>query len=178
MKVKISELPLIVQQQLPFSIRSLRNEYELEELPPREREIIKNYIEKVVDVNYKTVYDLRPAISKFADFYILTSVKETVVEYLKNYFYTLPGDYPFDPTHGCRLKLHLQTKDTQLRKVLINEEIRNVIGNLSADLGLPITVKSVKMSPSVSSTMTEYTCAIEISIPGEDDLNISLTSTL
>ena len=46
MIIKISELPLEIQKKIPLSIRTLKDEYELDDLPSREKEIIRTYIER------------------------------------------------------------------------------------------------------------------------------------
>ena len=107
--VQIDKLPRSVQMQLPMSIRSAKNIYVLEELPPKERNIIKEYIDSVIDVKYSKAFDVTPEISKFNDLSVLTTVKDLIGEYLTNYFYITPCSYPFDPTFGCALKQQLQT---------------------------------------------------------------------
>ena len=174
MKVILSDLPLSVQRQIPYSIRSKQNEYELDDLPPKERELVSSYLTKTVDVEYRTVYDLKPKISKYADYYTCGSVKETVVEYFKNYFYTLPGDYPFDPAFGCKLKYHLQTRDTQLRNLLVSEEIRRIANILSNDIGINITVENISISTASQSTYSEYNCSLTIKIPGEESITLNI----
>ncbi len=174
MDVVLSELPLEIQRLLPLSIRTLKTTYDLEELPPREREIIKNYIESVPSVEYKIVYDFKPTISKYADFTTVTDVSELILEYLKNYFYTLPGEYPFDPVFGCRLKLHLHKKDTELRKMLIHTEVNNIVDVLSADLGVSITVLSIDIVPIDMSTHSEYKIIISLMIDDKGPYSIGM----
>lgn len=174
--VKISQLPKEVQEQIPISIRSSGNRFYLEELPAKIQELIREYTKTVVPVKYKDVFDLKPEISKYSDFYATPSIKETVCEYLKNYFYTLPGSYPFDPLFGCKLKYHLQTKDTQLRRLLISDEVNSIVNVLSSDLGLPIIVKKITMSPISSALNTSISCTITISIPGEEEIDLTINS--
>lgn len=176
MLVTISKLPKKIQKKIPISIRSVSDQYNLDELPPKIQELVREYLFNDVPVVYKKAYDLKPDISIYSDIYATSSVKETVVEYLKNYFYTLPGSYPFDPTFGCKLKYYLQTKDTQLRRLLISDEINNIVNVLSSDLGLPIVVNDITITPISSALETSLSCAINISIPGEENIKIEITS--
>jgi len=175
MKVIIKNLPLSIQKQLPMSIRTYKTEYDLDELPPKEKELIRQYIESIKSIFYSSVYDISPNISKFADFETIPTIKELVLEYLKNYLYTLPGEYPFDPSFGCELKRHLQTKDTELRKTLVHNEIMNIVNILSADLGVAITVNGISISPTDNSSNVEYNCSISLTIESESAITIGVT---
>jgi hypothetical protein len=176
--VIINQLPIAIQQSLPMTIRTLKPEYELSELPPREREIIRKYLDNIRTIKYGTVYDLTPNISEFADFQTISSTKQLIVEYLKNYFYTSPGEYPFDPSFGCELKKHLQTKDTELRKTLVHSDIHNVINVVSEDLGVPITVESISIENTGDHVSSAYTATVAIKINQTDNYSISVNSTL
>lgn len=175
MKVKISSLPKEIQKLIPLSIRTNRDEYLLSELPSKEREIIREYLDNTIDVSYGTTYDIMPNLSKYSDFTTLSTVKDTIASYLTNYFYLTPGAYPFDPEYGCELKYQLQTKDTQLRKLLITDQINQIVNAFSSDFGLPITVKSINIKQVVTSMATQYLCTITISIPGEENIVLSIT---
>ena len=171
--VQISKLPRFIQMQLPMSIRSNKDIYTLDEIPPKERNLIKDYLNSVVDVTYNNVYDVSTKISKYSDLEVLSTIKDTVAEYLTNYFYISPGSYPFDPEFGCLLKQQLQTKDTQLRKLLIADQINNV-NVMTSDLGLSINVVSIKISTIPTSLDTQYECEIIISVPGEENIKLSI----
>ena len=176
MLVNFSNLPKDIQLKIPISIRSYSREMELAELPAKIQELVRPYLINDIPITYKVAYDLKPAISKYSDYYVTSSIKETISEYLKNYFYTLPGSYPFDPTFGCKLKYYLQTRDTQLRRLLIVDEINTIVNVLSSDLSLAIKVNNVSIIPMSSALDTSITCAIDISIPGEENIKITLTS--
>ena len=176
MKVVLSKLPIDIQRQIPISIRSSSDVYNLIDLPPKEQELIREYLTKVVDVKYKKAFDGVPKISKYADFVLTSTVKDTIVEYLQNYFYTLPGTYPFDPTFGCRLKYHLQTRDTQLRKLLISNEVNSVVNALSSDLGIPIKINGIKINPMATTLASAFECLIDISVPNEEKISVTVQS--
>lgn len=177
-KVNINNLPKKIQEKIPISIRSVSDIYYLEELPPKIQELIREYIRNEIPVTYKVAFDLIPNISKYSDLEVTQTTKKTIVEYLRNYFQTVPGSYPFDPSFGCKLKYHLQTRDTQLRRLLVADEINGVINALSSDLGVPITVNNISINPMSSSMNVSLMCVISISIPGESNINISVDSLL
>ena len=175
--ISIPSLPSSIQEKIPISIRSASDTYYINELPPKIQELIREVVdENTIPVTYRTAYDLKPNISKYSDLEILQTAKKTVVEYLKNYFQTIPGSYPFDPSFGCKLKYHLQTKDTHLRRLLVADEINGVVNALSSDLGMPITVNNITITPMASSMNTSLICVISISIPGEEDIDITVDS--
>jgi len=176
--VNINNLPKKIQEKIPISIRSVSDVYYLEELPPKIQELVREYIRNEVPVSYRVAFDLIPNISKYSDLEVTQTTKRTIVEYLRNYFQTVPGSYPFDPSFGCKLKYHLQTKDTQLRRLLVADEINGVINALSSDLGVPITVNNISINPMSSSMNVSLMCIISISIPGESNINISVDSLL
>ena len=73
---------------------------------------------------------------------------------------------------------HLQTRDTQLRRLLVADEINGVVNALSSDLGVPIIVKNITINPMSSSMNVSLMCTISISIPGEDNIDISVDSLI
>ena len=93
-QVQISNLPKEIQYQIPLSIRSIKDIYYLDELPPKERQIIKKYLETKIDISYKDpIYDIIPRISMYSDFYTLKTIKDTISSYLTNYFQRLKSNH-------------------------------------------------------------------------------------
>lgn len=176
--VSLPSLPKEVQEQIPMSIRSASDKYYLNELPPKIQELVREHLKKEVQVTYKKAYDLKANVSKYSDFEVLNTAKMTVVEYLKNYLQITPGSYPFDPTFGCKLKMHLQTRDTALRRLLVADEINGVVNALSSDLGLPITVNNISINSIPSTIDMTLQCTISISIPGEEKIDITVDQLL
>ena len=162
--VVISSLPRDIQAKLPMSIRTYQDEYPINELPSQIQYLIKDYLEREDQIKYKKVFDIKPDISEYGDFDTIEEIYETVLEYLKNYFLTLPNDYPFDPIFGSRLKLHLQTKDTQLRKTLVSAEIDSIVNIITADLGVNITIDSVSIENLNKGDRVEYIVVISLTI--------------
>ena len=173
--ITLTDLPTNIQEQIPMSIRSMSNRYYLSALPPKIQELIREYLDYTVDVQYDNLYDFKPSMSKYSDISTTKTIKETIVNYIRNYLYVTPGAYPFDPVFGCKLKYHLQTKDTELRRVLITDEINKIINVLSADLGLPINIVSISINPISSALQSVVKCSIVINVPGEEDVKVEYT---
>lgn len=177
-QVQISSLPKEIQYKIPLSIRSIKDTYYLDELPPKERQIIKKYLESNVDVTYEDpIYDVLPRVSIYSDLYTLKTIKDTISSYLTNYFQISPGSYPFDPAFGCKLKYQLHTKDTQLRKIIISDQINEIVNIMTSDLNIPIVVKTIEISNIPTSLEIQYHCKITISIPGEEDIVLTIQDT-
>lgn len=177
MTVVISELPLSVQNKIPISIRTYKDEYELEELPPTIRELISPYLEKQQEINYDLVYSVNPEISEYGDLRTINNLYDLVTNYLVNYFLTLPGDYPFDATFGSKLKYHLQTRDTNLRNTLITNEVNRVVGVVSKDLKVNIEVADLEIQPISYGASVDYNIFIKLLI-NDNPRNINLSIQL
>jgi hypothetical protein len=156
MQVDLTTLPRDIYIQIPRSITSYKNIYTLSELPSPIQYLIKSYFERQKTINYGTVYDIVPEQTAYADFRTITTVEETVALYVKNFFQTTVGDYPFDATLGTKLKWYLQSKDTSSSKQLIL-----VIG---ADLGANVSLVSLTIDPISQGAYTEYFISVEIKI--------------
>ena len=157
MSIKLTELPRDVQQLIPYSIRTYKDDYELEELPAAIRSIIERYIDHQNTVLYSTVFDITPGLSEYGDFYTIATIKALVLEYLKNYFMVFPEDYPFDPTFGSRLKKYLHMRDTSLQQTLIATEVQNIVNVIAADLNTIIEIEDVQINPISNDSHVDYT---------------------
>ncbi len=164
MEVVISELPLSIQNRIPMSIRGFKDIYDLSDLPSKEQDIIKDYLIKTPDIDYVKVYDIVPTISKTSDLEVISVYKDLILEYLKNYLNILPGEYPFDPSFGCTLKKQLHTKDTELRKTLINTEINNIVDVLSNDMNVSIDVSNISIMSYDKTDHVEYKITIQLKV--------------
>lgn len=145
MKIKLSELPSDIIKEIPLSLRTYKDEYQLTELPSNVVFLIEEYLEREQSVTYARVYDCKPIASLYGDLETIQNVHDLVLEYLKNYLMISPADYPFDPIFGCRLKYHLQTKDTSIRQILVSNEVQNIVRVISEDLKVPITINELKI---------------------------------
>ena len=166
MEIIISSLPISVQNMLPISIRSFRDTYELEDLPPRVRNIIEEYIYHVEDIQYSSVFDITPHVSEYGDFATIKNIRKLVLEYLKNYFMIYEEDFPFDPYFGSKLKKYLQVRDTSLQQTLISTEVRSIINVISADLGVSIEVENMEILSVSKGISQEYRIKLQIKING------------
>jgi len=164
MSVKISELPLNVQSKIPYSIRTYKDEYELEDLPSTIRNIIEEYFGHTAEIQYESVFDCIPGLSEYGDFLTIETIKTLVLEYLQNYFMVFPEDYPFDPNFGSRLKKYLHMRDTSLQQTLINNEVQNIVRVISSDLDILIQIEEVKIVPISKDSHVDYTISIKVKI--------------
>lgn len=166
-QITISNLPISVQSMIPLSIRTFKDTYELEDLPPVIRNIIETYLDNIKDVKYYSVFDTTPIVSEYGDLSTISNVRDLVLEYLKNYFMTYEEDYPFDPYFGSKLKRYLQVRDTSLQQTLISAEVQSIINVISADLGTKIEIEEVKINSISKSANQEYLISIKVKINNE-----------
>ena len=165
--VYIDKLPINIQRQLPYSIRSFKNEYSLGELDPRIRKIIEPYISPEQSIEYDTIYDAKALISEVGDLTTITNVQDTVVEYLKNYFLISKSEYPFDCLFYSRLKYYLHNKNTTITQQLINAEAINISNILTADLSREVKIKDITLEKSELGPSATYYIIIKFTIDGK-----------
>lgn len=164
MLIDISKLPPSVQKQLPISIRTFKNIYVFEELPTRVQHTLRDYLNTLPDIQYRNVLDLKSEISEYSDFKTINDYVTLISEYVKNYVLVLPGQYPFDPIFGCRLKHQIQTRDTNLRRTLISAEIDKLVNVITADFDVAIKVMNITIEPTSVGAFTEFNVNIELQI--------------
>jgi hypothetical protein len=163
--VNISELPISIQNQIPYSIRTKKDIYELTELPYNLQYLIKDYLKKAKTISYNNLYDMLPDIKNTGDFSTITNYFDLVIEYLKNYLMLSKGQYPFDPQFYSKLKTYIHTKDTSTQYTLVVNEIKNIVNILSTDLSIPINIKNVEIKNSnISNIESVYFVNIEITV--------------
>jgi hypothetical protein len=161
--VIISKLPMSIQNQIPYSIRTKKDEYDINELPYNIQYIIKNYLNKTSTIEYTILYDVLPDILKIGDFKVISDYYSLVIEYLKNYLNLTKGQYPFDPLFYSKLKYYIQTKDTSTQYTLVVNEINRIANILSKDLSIPIYIKNVKINK-INTTNIDVTYQINIDL--------------
>lgn len=165
--VKISQLPLSIQSEIPLSVRSYKDDYDLTELPFDIQFLIEQYLEREKTVEYDFILDAKPNSSPYGDFEIIANAHDLVSEYLKNYFMTGPFDYPFDPTFGSRLKFQIHKLDTSIRQSVISNEVSNIVNILAEDVGIPITVTELDIQKSSTTGLeTDYIIGLKILVNG------------
>ena len=150
-EVTLSSLPLTIQNQIPYSIRSRKDIYKFKKLPINIQYLVKEYILSKKSVSYDVVFDTMPNIVSTGDFEVIDNYFDLAVEYLKNYLMLAKGQYPFDPSFYSKLKYYIQTRDTSTRYTLVNTEVTRIANVLASDLHIPIQVVNIvidKSSPS------------------------------
>ncbi len=175
MDVDFTKLPLSIRRQIPLSLRSYKDVHVLEDLPVVIQYLIRNYLEKNFEITYKTVFDIKPIISKYSDFETVDNISDLISDYLKNYLLILPNSYPWDPMFGCQLKYQLQTRDTNLRQTLINTEINNIVNVIAADIGAEINIEEINIIPISTGGNTEYTARVVLKINNDQHKQINMT---
>lgn len=161
--INISELPISIQNQIPYSIRTKKNNYNINELPYNIQYIVKNYLTKTSTIEYNVIYDSLPDILKTGDFKVISDYYSLVVEYLKNYLNLVKGQYPFDPLFYSKLKYYIQTKDTSTQYTLVSNEINRIANILSKDLFIPIYIQNIKINK-INTTNIDVTYQINIDL--------------
>jgi len=166
MQIVLSSLPANIYNKIPLSIRSHKDEYDVLDLPFDIQDLVSKYVKTNKSIEYDVVFDALPNLSVYGDFNIIDNAHDLVVEYFKNYLTISLLSYPFDPLFGCNLKKHLQTLDTQLRNILINNEISHLAQTVSSDLSIPIQILKTSVNKSTDSTMfgVVYEFSIQLKI--------------
>ncbi len=168
-QITLSELPVSLQNQIPFSIRNYKDIYNLSELPTSIRYLIEKYYDqKVPEIEYLELLDVKFEISSYSDLEIYNSPKELVLDYFKRYLVLKLGSYPYDVLFGSYLKEQLQTRDTSLRQTLISNEIAQIAGVLGKDFNLQIIVKTYDIVPIKHYDHTSYSIRLQVEIEGEE----------
>lgn len=145
--VKISELPIDIQNKIPYSIKTYKDEYNIYDLPPKIQTLIYEYLEYKRTVKYKqSIFDISPDISNYGDLTPIDNVENLVIEYFKSYISITPGEFPWDPYFGSYLKTYIQRKDTTSTQILINNEAENIAKVISRDLSLPVYIEDINVT--------------------------------
>jgi len=168
MEVTLSSLPLSIQTQIPYSIRTRKDIYKLVKLPINVQYLVKDYITSLKSVSYDVIFDTTPDIVPTGDFKVIDNYFDLVVEYLKNYLMLVKGQYPFDPLFYSKLKYYIQTTDTSTRYTLVNSEVNRIASVLSSDLNIPIQVVNISINQtSISGESVTYHVSITLKVNNE-----------
>lgn len=175
MKINLLDLPKQVYDNLPLSIKILKDVYDYDELPYSIQYELKEILHDNT-VNYTKGFDVKAEISKYKDLEVIETISDLILERLKNYFLTAPNEYPFNCVIGCQLKYHLQSKDTQFRKLLIDTELSNIVDTIKSDLpNHNINVNDVKINKKELGGNVEYNLIVVIDI---DNTMMNLTFSI
>jgi hypothetical protein len=170
MIVNIQELPIEIKSKLPITLQLLTTPIELTKLPIEVQYLLtKNKIKKntINPYNPKNVYETDFVFSIYNDFKIFKYRKDSLIFYLQNYFLTPKGSYPFDPEFGNELKKHLQTKDTSLRNLYLQNELKNIVSVINESFRASVKVNSYRCVPFMVGDHTEYYLEIICSIEND-----------
>jgi hypothetical protein len=149
--IELKKLPYEIFKQIPISI-CLNNEVvPIEDLPINIQFLVNQYLNREYTesppYSPTEIFDARVEFGIFNDFEKITSKKLAVKEYILNYLKVSRGSYPFDPFFGNNLKPHLQTRDTQLRQKLINNELTLLTNVINSSFGSNISIYEVSSTP-------------------------------
>jgi hypothetical protein len=171
MIVQLSRLPKSVYDQIPYTIRLHKDEYEISELPDEVQYLLYNYFKTAPpDLKYDNVVDIKSDISTYNDFKTL-DLKQAVINYFYNYILTSVGSYPFDATFGTNIKKYLQSKDTSITETLLSNEVNKIASVLSNDYNIPILINNIQVkkmnTSSAAYSELSYILNIQLSINSE-----------
>lgn len=167
-EIDFRELPSDLLAQIPFSIKTKKNIYRIDELPLEIQYIIDKYYNyKLPSIEYSDALDFKADISKYSDLGIYDNTFDLLESYLQNYLLTRLKSYPYDPEFGCALKDQLMMLDTSLRQTYVANELKMVASVLSQDLKLNIIIKKFSINKTSGSGTSEYSCQIELSVNGD-----------
>ncbi|MFW6219361.1 MAG: hypothetical protein ACOC33_00705 [bacterium] len=168
MKINLNDLPKEIYNNLPLSIKITKNEYDLKELPNNIQHKISKVLNKKKEIEYFHGFDFLPKISKYNDLESIENIKNLVLDRLQNYFLTLPNEYPFNCVVGCRLKYHLQTKDTQTRNLLLDSELTTIVSTIKSDLSIHnLSIQDFKIDKKEFGGKIEYNVFVIIKLNDE-----------
>lgn len=163
--IKLSSLPENILAKIPYSIKTYKQEYKLSELPFNIQYIVKEYLTKKIDVYYDLILDCKPSISEYGDFQHIEKIFDLIVEYVKNYIQIQPGDYPYDPNFGCKLKKYIHKLDTTVQKTFISEEVENIARIFVNDMNIDIKIVDFTLMKSTKTGIdVEYNFKITLKV--------------
>lgn len=164
MKIELSKLPKHIYDQLPMSIKVLKDEYHIDEFPQHLKMKIKDIYDREHGVLYNQSFDVHPELSQYNDLKTIDRIFELIVTRLQSFFYTLPDHYPFNAVIGCRLQYYLQTRQTTSRDLLIAEEIDRVISTVNDDTTQKIEVLERSIDDTTHLNQVIYDVNIKLKI--------------
>ncbi len=175
MQIDISSLDVSIKNQLPISLQLSTDSILLTDLPPYIQYLItENKIKAEVSPPYTptNIIDVSFEKSIYNDIKVLTTKRSAVIEYIYNYLLTPKGSYPFDPSFGNELKKHLQTKDSSLRKILLDNELKTFVDIIRFSFSINITVTGSRLTPINSGDRIDYLMEINFMI---DEVSVTFT---
>jgi hypothetical protein len=164
--IDLKKLPPDIYTLIPMSIRLSVDTIELSELPPKVQYDIRKFTDRESNETpfFNDALDVNTNISVYNDLSPIRNKKDMVIEYLKNYFKIPLGSFPFDPLFGNDLQIHIQTKDTALRRLLISNELSKIVRTIetSFDVGVSVVDSQVYYSSVAGGTEANLQIKVEV----------------
>jgi len=161
---------------IPLSIRlNLKsNLINTDDLPLEVAYELRNIKTQTSNYTYTddSTFDLKPSFSVYSDFTSLTSKKEAIIEYIKNYLIVDKGSYPFDPTFGTMIKTYLQSLDSEPALISINQELIGISNVLQFAFSIPINISDVSAERVDHEVSSSFKLNVKVQV---EDLITSLT---
>lgn len=164
MQVEISALDSSIKEQLPITLQIEERPLSLTDLPPHiQKLIIERQVDNLVSEPYRAVNIVDASFDKsvYNDVKTFSSVRKAVIDYIKNYLLTPKGTYPFDPLFGNNLKKHLQTRDTSLRQILLEAEMKGIVEIINTSFTANVSIIGSKLTPVTSNERVDYLLDIQ-----------------
>jgi len=174
-KINIKQLPFSIQNQLPFSIRTKKTTYSIDELPYNIRYMIKEYVETTQETNQERILDYTWGISSYGDLNIIDQEYQLILEYIRTYFLLKKGSYPFDPTFYSKLYTCIHINDSSVQYTLVSGEINRLVEIISQNLSIPIKINEIninKLLDEISSC--SYNIKIDLTINDKQISNFNV----
>jgi hypothetical protein len=174
-KINIKQLPFKIQNQLPFSIRTKKTTYSIEELPYNIRYMIKEYVETTQETNQERVLDYSWGISSYGDLNVIDEEHQLILEYIRTYVLLKKGSYPFDPTFYSKLYTCIHVTDSSVQHTLVSGEINRLIEIISQNLSIPIKINNLNINKIIDDISScSYNINIDLTINGKQVSNFNI----
>lgn len=174
MIIEFNRLPQSVLNQIPISLRINKTQINYLSLPTNLQIELSQYANtQYVKPNDLNILDFTATLGEYGDWFELTNLKDTILEYIRNWFKTPYGSYPFDPEFGSRIKTYLHTKDTALRKQLLHNEMGVIEDLVNNTYPSSFTITSSEITPREFPDRVEYQLNMDIML-----LNNPLSMTI
>jgi len=142
MKVKVDSLPEQIRKILPLSLQ-IQDEIDVDILPIHLKETILSYLRNFTSTsNNQNIIDY--TFSKgYYSLNQLSTVKDTVIYYIKQFFSVPKGSYPFDPEFGTVLYEYIQTRNISIIELILNKEINELLYQIKRLFNVNVSVNSI-----------------------------------
>jgi hypothetical protein len=159
MQIDIPSLDTSIKEQLPLTLQIEESPIHLTDLPPHiQKLIIERQVDSLVSTPFSqsNIVDASFDKSVYNDVKTFNTVKSAIIEYIRYYLLTPKGTYPFDPEFGNELKKHLQTRDTSLRKLLLESELHSIVEIINNSFSMNVSILGSKLTPIESNEKIDY----------------------